>query len=218
MTITPELARQPLSVALRDGSRSEHDDAENSDFVTELLEGRVNEAGYADYLRRLHTVYLALEDAVRAHRDDPLVAVVYDPVLERRVALEADIDFWDPGAGYGTDSATAHAYATRVRDIDWGGGLLAHHYTRYLGDLSGGQAIGKMLARAFDLGGAGLAFYEFPQIPKVKVYKDAYRSRLDALGLSETDTARVVGEVRVAFGLNQALFAELGEKLPGYAR
>lgn len=52
----------------------------------------------------------------------------------------------------------------------------------------------------------------------MKPYKDGYRSRLDSLPLSEADHARVVAEVRVAFTLNQALFAELTADLPRYLR
>ena len=51
---------------------------------------------------------------------------------------------------------------------------------------------------------------------KPKRYKDGYRARLDALGLSPAETERVVDEVRVAFTLNQQLFAELGESLESY--
>ena len=47
MTIAPELLRQPLSVALREGSKAEHEAAENSGFVTELLDGKRPE-GTAD--------------------------------------------------------------------------------------------------------------------------------------------------------------------------
>ena len=93
-----------------------------------------------------------------------------------------------------------------------------HHYTRYLGDLSGGQAIGRILDRTFELDGAGIAFYDFPEIPKPKVYKDGYRARLDALGLGAADQERVVTEVKTAFQLNQALFVELGHNLEAYAR
>ncbi|HYF72032.1 MAG TPA: biliverdin-producing heme oxygenase, partial [Nocardioides sp.] len=100
----------------------------------------------------------------------------------------------------------------------WGGLLVAHHYTRYLGDLSGGQAIGRILDRSFGLGGRGVAFYAFPQIPRPKPYKDAYRVRLDALGLSADQRDLVVAEVKEAFRLNQALVAELGERLASYAR
>ena len=91
---------------------------------------------------------------------------------------------------------------------------MAHHYTRYLGDLSGGQAIGRILNRTFELAGAGLAFYHFPVRPKP--YKDAYRARLDALDLADDAIDRAVDEVRVAFSLNQALFDELAQNLPAY--
>ncbi|MGA7054843.1 MAG: biliverdin-producing heme oxygenase, partial [Mycobacterium sp.] len=105
-------------------------------------------------------------------------------------------------------------YRDRIAGASWGGALVAHHYTRYLGDLSGGQIIGKLLDRTFGLGGAGLAFYEFPIRPKP--YKDAYRARLDGLSLDADEIACAVDEVKVAFRLNQALFDELASNLPVY--
>jgi heme oxygenase len=215
MPLSAEAVR-PLSVAMKEGSRAEHDAAEQSPFVTELLAGRVNERGYADYLLRLRVVYAALENAMRARRDDPLVAVVYDPALERVAAIDADLDHWQPGAARDIDSPAATAYRDRVAGASWGGALVAHHYTRYLGDLSGGQAIGKVLDRTFGLGGDGLAFYDFPM--RAKPYKDAYRDRLDGLLLGEAEIDRTVDEVKVAFGLNQVLFDELAENLPAYRR
>lgn len=209
-------AAESLSLAMRDGSRAEHDAAEQSPFVSELLAGRVNALGYVDYLLRLRVVYTALEDAVRARRDDPLIAAVYDPALERRDALDADLEYWAPGASRQVNSTAAQNYRNRMTHADGSGAVLAHHYVRYLGDLSGGQAIGRILDRVFGLGGAGLSFYEFPMRPKP--YKDAYRARLDELGLDAQETARVVDEVKVAFGLNQALFDELAANLSAYRR
>lgn len=200
-------ALRPLSVALREGSATEHEAAEHSAFVSELLAGRVPAQGYADYLRRLRVVYGALEDAVRARCDDPLVAAVHDPALERLAAIDADLAYWAPGTAPGVDSPAADAYRDRIAGAAWGGALVAHHYTRYLGDLSGGRVIGRALQRTFGLDGAGLAFYEFPIRPKP--YKDSYRARLDGLGLDAEQVDRAVDEVRVAFALNQALFAEL---------
>ncbi|MCB0889873.1 MAG: biliverdin-producing heme oxygenase, partial [Nocardioidaceae bacterium] len=95
----------------------------------------------------------------------------------------------------------------------WGGFFVAHHYTRYLGDLSGGQAIGAILSREYGLSGSGVEFYAFPEIAKPKLYKDAYRERLDALALTSEEKHAVVEEVKVAFSLNQALFAELSRSL-----
>jgi heme oxygenase len=201
---------------MREGSTAEHDAAEHSSFVSELLGGRVNERGYTDYLLRLRVVYAALEEAVRARRGDPLVAAVYDPALERLTAIDADLDHWAPGAAREVESGAAQAYRDRLAGASWGGALIAHHYTRYLGDLSGGQAIGKILDRTFGLDGAGLAFYDFPM--RAKPYKDSYRARLDGLGLDAAETGRAVDEVKVAFGLNRALFDELADNLPTYRR
>jgi heme oxygenase len=213
-TATPGLPHGPLSVALKKGSAAEHARAEQSPFVTELLAGRVNDRGYADYLLRLRVVYAALEEAVRSRRHDPLVAAVYDPALERLPAIEDDIRHWNPQGDNAIQSPATDAYRDRIADASWGGALLAHHYTRYLGDLSGGQAIAKILDRTFTLGGAGLAMYRFPVRPKH--FKDRYRARLDALQLGPDTVRRAVDEVKIAFGLNQAMFDELSGNLPGY--
>ncbi|WP_425489094.1 heme oxygenase (biliverdin-producing) [Mycobacterium vicinigordonae] len=199
---------------MKEGSTAEHEAAEHSPYVSELLSGRVNRQGYADYLLRLRVIYQGLEEAVRAYRNDPLVAAVYDPALERLAAIDADLQHWAPGAGHHVDSPAARAYRDRLATATWGGALVAHHYTRYLGDLSGGQAIGKILDRTFGLNGAGLSFYEFPMRPKP--YKDAYRRRLDALDLDADQIDRAVDEVKIAFNLNQALFNELATNLPAY--
>lgn len=197
---------------MKEGSAAEHDAAEQSPFMSELLAGRIGAAGYSDYLLRLRVVYAALEEAVRAGSDDAMVAAVYDPALERLTAIDADLEHWlPPGAARDVDSPAATAYAERLGALTWGGALVAHHYTRYLGDLSGGRGIGKILDRTFDLGGAGLAFYDFPVRPKP--YKDAYRARLDALGADVGEIDRIVSEVKFAFGLNQAIFDELADSI-----
>lgn len=211
----------PLSVAVREGSRAEHEAAEGSSFLTDLLEGRINEAGYAAYLLRLRTVYAALEDVGRTHAADPVVAAVLDPALERVAALDADLAHWAPDVdpGRAVASPAAAAYRDRVlASSTWLPAYVAHHYTRYLGDLSGGQAIGRLLDRTFGLDGAGLAFYDFSALGKPKPYKDGYRARLDGLGLDAAATTRVVDEVRAAFALNQALFVELAQLGPSFRR
>ncbi|MBU9764737.1 biliverdin-producing heme oxygenase [Mycobacterium sp. TNTM28] len=213
--VAPESVRS-LSAAMRQDSSDQHDAAEQSSFVTELLNGRVNEQGYIDYLLRLREIYRALEDAVRKHQNDPLVSAVYDPALERLDAIDADLAHWAPGADLEVDSAAVRAYCARFADAAWGGALVAHHYTRYLGDLSGGQAIGRILDRTFDMNGEGLAFYKFPM--RAKPYKDAYRAALDGLDLDDSEINRVVDEVKLAFSLNQNLFHELAQNLPAYQR
>lgn len=204
-----------LSTQMREGSQAEHTAAETSTFMAALLAGEVNEAGYVAYLARLRQVYQALEAGDWAGH--PVVGALADPALDRLAALDADLGFWCPGGPPSFDSPATKAYVSRI-EAAGPTGYVAHHYTRYLGDLSGGQAIGRILDRSFGLAGEGLAFYRFEAIPKAKPYKDAYRARLDALPLSVAERAAVVDEVRVAFKLNQGLFEELSSDLGSYAR
>lgn len=215
MTVPPV----PLSAAMREGSMAEHEAAEGASFIGELLAGRVTDEGYVAYLLRLRAIYAALESVGRELRGDPFVAAVHDPALERLDSIDADLAHWAPGSPRGTDSPAAADYVARLRDsAAWGGLFLAHHYTRYLGDLSGGQAIGRLLDRERGLSGRGTAFYRFEAVPRPRRYKDAYRARVDDLGATPEQSERVVAEVKVAFALNQALFDELAAQLPRWRR
>src|SRR5699024_2319953 len=104
----------------------------------------------------------------------------------------------------------ARAYAERVAQV--GGDLAryaAHAYTRYLGDLSGGQAIKRLVQRHYGLGEEGVAFYTFTGIAKPKLFKDTYRERLDALDLSAPEVETAVAEATLAFELATELFTAL---------
>jgi heme oxygenase len=140
--------------------------------------------------------------------------VVFDE-LRRVPALEADLaHLLGPGWRDAAEvlPATA-AYVARVRAIGTEAGTyVAHSYTRYLGDLSGGQVIGRMVQRHYGVADEGVGFYAFPAVPKPKPFKDLYRSRVDALPLSDDEREAVVAEARAAFRHNRALFAELGER------
>lgn len=205
----------PLSVLVREGSKAEHQAAEGSSFMSELLAGRIDGAGYAHYLAVLRPVYAALESVGRELTQDPIAGGFVDPELERLAALDADLDFWTKGQGLVVSSPAAESYVARIEAArDDPKLFVAHHYTRYLGDLSGGQAIGRILARTYELEQPeGVQFYEFVAIPKPKPYKDAYRARLDMLPLDEQQRSEVLGEVKDVFALNGALFAELTQVL-----
>lgn len=219
----PELADRPLSAAMREGSRREHADAEGSRFMAALLAGRVDEAGYVIYLRRLRCVYDALERIAAAHRAMPGFTELLDPALERLTAIDDDLAYWSGRCDVQPQASPSNATERYVERLEasarWPEGYLAHHYTRYLGDLSGGQAIGRILSREFGLsGGEGIHFYEFAGIAKPKPYKDAYRAHLDALALDVDERLAVVMEVKLAFRLNQALFEELDKVVDHHAR
>lgn len=202
----------PLSVRLRTGTRVQHETAETQTFITRLMKGELDRAAYADFLAQHYAIYVALErsgETLRAAGSDE--GIVLDELV-RVPSLEADLEHLF-GAAWRTTIEilpATQAYATRLGELDsWLGGWVAHAYTRYLGDLSGGQIIRTMLQRHYGLGEEGVAFYRFPGIAKPKVFKDEYRAALDAVPFDEAERERVLEEANVAFRCNEAMFVEL---------
>ena len=210
----PETLPQPLPLSglLRDGSRAEHEDAESSTFMSALLSGKVNAAGYACYLSMLREVYAALESVARDLADDPIASAVIDPDLDRLGAIEADLAFWAPSGVASVHSPAVEAYVARIHaSASWGGLYVAHHYTRYLGDLSGGQMIAKRVKRQHGFERAGAAFYDFTELGDIAEFKQRYRAVLDELGesLDELERQRMIDEVRAAYRFNTEVFIDM---------
>jgi heme oxygenase len=194
-----------LSALLREGTRTQHVRAERSGFIAELLRGRGERAGYVLLLRNLLPAYRALELGLSRHAASPVFAGITWPALFRAEALARDLAAL---AGPGWPDAVAllpegERYAARVREAGGGDGhrLLAHAYTRYLGDLSGGQLLGRLLGRSLGLGEEALSFYRFPAIDDADAFKQAFRRALDAAS-PLVDRAAVLEEANVAFELN----------------
>ncbi|GAB2854160.1 biliverdin-producing heme oxygenase [Actinocorallia aurea] len=211
-----------FSAVLREASAGDHAAAESAGYMGDLMGGKLPIAAFAALTARLHPVYAALEDAAEAMREHPVAGPFVHDELTRTPALEEDLAFlygpdWADRLG---DSPAARAYAERIRAVafDTPEGFVAHHYTRYLGDLSGGLIIGRTLERVYELAdGKGVAFYRFDRIPKPKPFKDAYRALIDEAPFDAEGRALVVAEVREAYRLNTALFAELGAMTWGEA-
>jgi heme oxygenase len=86
---------------------------------------------------------------------------------------------------------------------------LAHHYTRYLGDLSGGQIIARLVARHYGATTDQLGFYHFEGIESVVPFKRAYRDALNGLDLDPAATDDFIEEVNTSYAFNSAIFDEL---------
>ncbi|SDU21567.1 biliverdin-producing heme oxygenase [Jiangella alkaliphila] len=216
-TRTPADAEpRTFSQALRERSWPLHDVANGADFINALMEGRMSRAGYTALVTQHLFVYEALESVAAGMRDDPIAGPFVTDELERVPSLRADLAHLLGGADAVDDLEPLPAtrrYADRIRETaQWPGGFVAHHYTRYLGDLSGGLAVGTLVARAYglELGGDGVRFYHFAQIPKPRPFKDAYRARLDAAPWNPDERERVIDEVVAAYGMNTEIFVELG--------
>ena len=90
--------------------------------------------------------------------------------------------------------------------------LVAHQYTRYLGDLAGGQILRKVFTKSYNLSGSnGVRFYGFNNIPKIGDFKQLYRRRLDSLDLDRENADRMVNESLKSFQFHIEMFVELAD-------
>lgn len=220
-TRTPaDAEHRTFSQILRERSWPLHDEANGAGFITALMAGKISRAGYADMVTQHLFVYEALESVAAGMRDDPLAGPFVTDDLDRVPSLRRDLAFLLGSADALDDLEPLPAtrrYADRIRETaQWPGGFVAHHYTRYLGDLSGGLAVGTLVARTygFELGGDGVRFYRFEQIPKPRPFKDAYRARLDAAPWNPDERDRVIDEVILAYRMNTAIFTDLAAAHP----
>lgn len=210
MTVLQAPSGHSFAAAMRDGSRAEHTAAETSGYMSQLLEGHVNEAGYAALLLRLRPVYDALESTARKLAGDPIIDAVATPALNRLEAIDADLDHWVGSGPRAVDSPAAEAYRERILSTtEWAPLFVAHHYTRYLGDLSGGIHIGRVIRRQFGFDTDGSGFYVFADIADPAEFKNVYRSQLDAAPWSEDEHERVIDEVLLAYRFNTEVFEQL---------
>ncbi|MFJ6484949.1 heme oxygenase (biliverdin-producing) [Streptomyces sp. NPDC091682] len=209
-----------FSTVIRVASHEQHTEAETSTFMSDLLGGRLGVDAYTRYTEQLWFVYRALEDAAESLKDDPVAGPFIQPELMRVAEIERDLAHlvgpdWRENV---VPLPATRAYADRVARCaaEWPGGYVAHHYTRYLGDLSGGQIIRDKAERTwgFERKGDGVRFYVFADISNPAAFKRTYRELLDAIAADDLEKQRIIDECKRAFDFNGAVFRELGEEFP----
>lgn len=212
MTITvPPAETASFSQRLREETQREHSAAESERFIVDLMGGKLDREAYIALLEQYAVLYPALESAVRAASSGSVLAMFDHPGLASTQAINDDLDKL-----LGTDrKPPVPVTATRLLAERFQSGLepeqlLAHHYLRYLGDLSGGLAIGKLVKRHYSIEDEALNMWRFPGIDKPKLFKDDYRAKLDAVSLSEAQQEALIAEAELGFRLNKAIFRELG--------
>jgi heme oxygenase len=192
--------------ALRERTRALHAEAERSGIVHELLQGRADRHAYVLLLRNLLPAYREIERGLERHRTSPGLREIAQPAVYRSAALASDLDALCGPAWQRTlpQLPPADRYVSRIAAAAGGDGrrLIAHAYVRYLGDLSGGQILRRLLAKSLSLEPQQLAFYEFAAIPNLDEFKSTFRNALDLAALAGGDVESILTEAEAAFRLN----------------
>jgi len=183
-----------LATQLREGTSKSHSMAENVSFVKSFLGGVIDKESYRKLVSNLYFVYSAMEEEMEKLELD--LEHYYGPNWKSLIRI----------------SEATTSYVERIKSISSERPelLVAHAYTRYLGDLSGGQLLKKIAQRAMNLSdGKGLAFYEFDQVVDEQEFKQNYKKALDSLPLDSNLAENIVAEANISFTMNMKMFQEL---------
>lgn len=208
---------QDLAQRLREETQHSHTATENTTFMKCFLRGIVEREPFRKLLANLYWVYSTLESELERHRNHPAIAPIVFPELNRVANLERDLAFYygDNWREQIAPLPAGQVYVDRIHEVSNTDPILliAHAYTRYMGDLSGGQALRNIVRSALKLpADQGTALYEFEQLPTIeakRTFKEKYRAALNSLPLSETEIQRIVDEANYAFHLNRDVMHEL---------
>nr|QCI07362.1 Heme oxygenase [Leiomenia cribrosa] len=207
-----------LAQQLREGTTKSHSMAENVSFVKSFLGGVVDKKSYRKLVANLFFVYTAIEEEIEKNKDNLAVHAIYFPELNRKISLSEDLEYY-----YGSHwkecvapSLATKNYIDRIHNIGRNQPelLIAHAYTRYMGDLSGGQILKKIAKSAMQLSGTnGTSFYDFKTIKDDKAFKKVYRDALDNAPINEKQIDEIIAEANIAFNLNMRMFQELNSNI-----
>ena len=199
-----------LAGKLRASTAKAHTMAENSAFMKCFQKGVIKQETFRKFSACLYFIYSALEEELERHRDDNVIGLIYFPEINRRKNLEEDLEFyygenWREEIGIIPE---CQEFVDRIHEVAKTDLplLVAHSYVRYMGDLSGGQAL-KNLARSF-MGlpeDKGTRFYEFDSlnsIEAIKEFKTKYRNALNSLPVDEATAEKIADEAIKVFTLN----------------
>ena len=182
-----------------------------------FLKGEINTDEYGRYINSLYFVYKHMEELLEQHKEHHVVKIIHFPQeLNRRESLEKDLAFF-----YGEErvaelinpenmTPAVKKYVQAMKDAcDKSPALLiAHSYSRYLGDLSGGQILAKRLKKSVlklnENDGSwdtteGLNFYLFNNLGNQTDFKNSYRERLNAAKVDQHTRGKLFEEDCSAF-------------------
>ncbi|HEX9695242.1 MAG TPA: biliverdin-producing heme oxygenase [Actinomycetota bacterium] len=207
------IATKPFSRVMRRESWGDHQRAEYSPFEQSLVKGTISKEGYADLLAQTWYIYDALEAKTEELTGDAVASRVIFKDLARRDLVAADAAFFA-----GADWKSLYPILPAVKEYcerilaATPAQFVAHHYVRYMADLSGGLFIAAALREAWKLDGEGLTYYDFDAIGDAAEFKQQYRSILDDLPVDAPSKKLIIEEVMVAYEYNIELATLLGDK------
>lgn len=196
-----------------------HEQAEAHPLIRLLLSPDLTLEVYICYLRHLKPVYESLDQALAESPVNQLRKVKHLD-LQRSKAIAADLG--DLSSLKTPDLPDIDSpYAKRIKSLSctWPLGVVAHFYTRYLGDLAGGQFIAKRVAASLGLSpDRGLRWLHFPEIGNPRHAATEVKEAINSIRASPDQADTLGEECKLAFQLNLDLFDTVWKSLDHKAK
>lgn len=194
--------------------------AEQTTFIRGFLRGTASHESYLQLITDLLPVYEAMESEMESLIQSGSSDLVgfYMPEIARAKSIRSDINYLSnkylkEEQAHPEPSAASLTYSKRIREVAHSSSpirIVGHLYTRYLGDLSGGQILARIARNSMQLNeGKGLDFYAFRHINSIAETKQHFRSALDVIGGNKANEDMIIEEAILSFRYNIAIFDTL---------
>jgi heme oxygenase len=192
-----------------------HDESKDSGFAVTIMSGQWSPLAFVEWQRALYPVYNTLETILKKNRKDPFLSIFDHRRLDRSERIFHDLSTYnvnpilDP-----SPLPCVQDYVNCVANTDGSTPrILAYHYTRYMGDMIGGQVIARSMKEKYGMSDESLTCYDFSEIGDLHYYRKNYKILIELLPWSEQEREDFVGEIKTAYQINAILFQELYDML-----
>lgn len=207
--------KTPFINRMKDETLEAHDQSKDSGFAVTIMGGEWSPRAFAEWQRALYPVYATLESILKKNRKDPNLSVFDHRKLDRADRIYHDLSTL--GIDPVEDPSTLPSVPKYVNAVSSAGSsvprIMAYHYTRYMGDMIGGQVIARSMREKYGMSDYSLTCYDFSELGDLYHYRKTYKTLLELIPWSTEEREEFVDEVKTAYEVNALLFEELYDML-----
>lgn len=205
----------PFIDRMKEETLEAHDESKDSGFAVTIMSGEWSPLAFVEWQRALYPVYNTLETVLKKNRKDPILSIFDHRKLDRSERILHDLSTYnvDPVLDP-SPLPCVQDYVACVADTDGSTPrVLAYHYTRYMGDMIGGQVIARSMKEKYGMSEDSLTCYDFSELGDLHHYRKNYKILIELLPWSDEEREQFVDEIKTAYKINAVLFEQLYDML-----
>lgn len=190
---------------------AEHEASKDSDFAISIMSGKLGTQGFIEWQRALYPIYVKLEGILKKNRKDPVLHIFDHRKLDRAERIYSDLQKLgeDPILNPSPLKTVVPYIAAIQKASEQPQRLMAYHYTRYMGDMNGGQVIARAMENVCGIDKNALSCYDFSEIGDAYHYRKQYKTLLELSPWTEEEREAFIDEAKIAYARNADMFDEL---------